>query len=82
MKGIPFLRRPITHNFKRPHSKAEKPDPAAAGFLWYLPSLMIMTQFPRGEGFFIKNPHRNPSPLTGEVGTTRNRGEGGGENIF
>jgi hypothetical protein len=26
MKRNPFLKRPITHNFKRPHSKAEEPD--------------------------------------------------------
>jgi hypothetical protein len=26
MKRNPFPRRPMTHNFKRPHSKAEEPD--------------------------------------------------------
>ena len=51
MKRIPFLRRPITHNFKRPHSKTEEPDPATAGFRRNLPSLMIATQSPRGRGY-------------------------------
>jgi hypothetical protein len=28
---------------------------------------MITTQSPRGEGIFIKNPHKNPSPYGGCV---------------
>ena len=51
MKRIPFLRRPITHNFKRPHSKTEKPDPATAGFRRNLPSFIITTHPPRGRGY-------------------------------
>ncbi len=47
MKRTPFLRRPITHNFKQPHSKAEEPD---RPFRWNLPSIMITTQSPRGRG--------------------------------
>jgi hypothetical protein len=62
MKRISFLRRPITYNFERPHSKAEGPD---RRFRRNLPSVMIATQSPRGE-----------------VGTTRNRGEGGGDIIL
>ena len=45
MKRIPFLRGPITHKFKRPHSKAEEPD---CLFRRYPPSIMITTQSPRG----------------------------------
>jgi hypothetical protein len=41
MKRIPFLRRPITHKFKRPHSKAEEPDCLS---LRNPPSIMITTQ--------------------------------------
>jgi len=48
MKRIHFLRRLITHTFKQPHSKAEEPDPATAGFRLDQPSLMIVTQSPRG----------------------------------
>jgi len=50
MKRIQFLRRLITHTFKRPHSKAEEPDPATAGFRRDQPSLMIATQSLGGEG--------------------------------
>ena len=46
MKRNPFPRRPITHNFKRPHSKAEEPDPATAGFRRNPLSIMITTQSP------------------------------------
>jgi len=48
MKRIPFPRRPITYKFKRPHSKAEEPDPATAGFRRNPPPIMIATQSPRG----------------------------------
>jgi hypothetical protein len=41
MKRIPFLRRPIPRNFKRPRSKAEEPD---CLFRRNLPSLIITTQ--------------------------------------
>jgi len=47
IKRIPFPRRPITHNFKRPHSKAEEPDCLVR---WNLPSLIIATQSLAGEG--------------------------------
>jgi len=47
MKTIQFLRRLITHTFKRPHSKAEEPD---CLFRRNLPSFIITTQPPRGEG--------------------------------
>jgi hypothetical protein len=50
MKRIPFSRRPMTHSFKRPHSKAEEPDPARAGFRRNSTSIMITTQSPSGEG--------------------------------
>ena len=50
MKRNPFPTRPITHNFKRPHSKAEEPDPATAGFRWNPLSIMITTQSLRGRG--------------------------------
>ena len=45
MKRIPFPRRPIAHNFKRPHSKAEEPD---CLFRRNPPSIMITTQSPVG----------------------------------
>ena len=45
MKRIPFSRGPITHKFKRPHSKAEEPD---CLFRRYPPSIMITTQSQRG----------------------------------
>ena len=48
MKRNPFSRRPITHNFKRPHSKTEEPDPATAGFRRNPLSIMITTQSLRG----------------------------------
>jgi hypothetical protein len=41
MKRNPFIRRPIPPNFKRPHSKAEEPDPATAGFRRNLPSIQL-----------------------------------------
>ena len=41
MKRIPFPRRLITHDFKRPHSKAEEPD---CLFRRNPPSIMIATQ--------------------------------------
>ena len=44
MKRIQFLRRLITHTFKRPHSKAEEPD---CLFRRDQPSLMIATQSPK-----------------------------------
>jgi hypothetical protein len=44
MKRIPFLRRPITHKFKRPHSKAEEPDCLSPR---NPPSIMITTQSPK-----------------------------------
>ena len=47
MKRNPFPTRPITHNFKRPHSKAEEPD---CLFRWNPLSIMITTQSPRGRG--------------------------------
>ena len=47
MKRIPFPRRPITHNFKRPHSKAEEPD---CLFRRNSPSIMITTQSLKREG--------------------------------
>ena len=50
MKRNPFPTRPITHNFKRPHSKAEEPDPATAGFRWNPLSIMIATQSLDGGG--------------------------------
>jgi hypothetical protein len=50
MKRNPFARRPITHNFKKPHSKAEEPDPARAGFRQNPPSIMITTQSLDGGG--------------------------------
>jgi len=46
MERNPFPRRPITHNFKRPHSKAEEPDPVTAGFRRNPLSIMITTQSP------------------------------------
>ena len=60
MKRIPFLRGPITHKFKRPHSKAEEPDCLS---LRNPPSTMITTQSPRGErdgvrGGYLANPIR------------------------
>jgi len=60
MKTIPFLRRPITHNFKRPHSKAEEPDPVTAGFRRNLPSSIITTHPPEGRGNFELTPRINP----------------------
>jgi hypothetical protein len=39
----------ITHNSKRPHSKAEEPDPARAGFLPNLFFIKITAQSSRGE---------------------------------
>jgi hypothetical protein len=47
IKRIPFPRRPITQNFKRPHSKAEEPDCLVR---LNLPSLIIATQSLAGEG--------------------------------
>jgi hypothetical protein len=41
MKRIPVLRRPVTHPFKRPHSKAEEPDYL---FRRNPPSVTITTQ--------------------------------------
>jgi hypothetical protein len=47
MKRIPSLRRPITHKFKPPHSKAEEPDRLSCR---NPPSIMIMAQSPiKGE---------------------------------
>jgi hypothetical protein len=47
MKRNPFARRPITHNFKQPHSKAEEPD---CLFRRNPPSIMIATQSLDGRG--------------------------------
>ena len=47
MKRNPFPTRPITHNFKRPYSKAEEPD---CLFRWNPLSIMITTQSLRGRG--------------------------------
>ena len=52
MKTVPFLRRPITHNFKQPHSKAEEAD---CLFRRNLPSLIITTQSLKGEESFLEN---------------------------
>jgi hypothetical protein len=41
MKRIPFLRRPITYTFKRPHSKAKEPG---CLFCQNPPFIMITTQ--------------------------------------
>ena len=54
MKRIQFLRRPITYNVKRPHSKAEEPDCLSRR---NPPSIMITTWSPRGEGIYL-NPVR------------------------
>ena len=63
MKRILFLRRPITHNFKQPHSKVEEPDCLSR---WNLPSLIITTQ--SLEGGFIRP--------TSWMGNRRHRGLG------
>jgi len=52
MKRNPFPTRPITHNFKRPHSKAEEPD---CLFRWNPLSIMITTQSLEGEGGGVIN---------------------------
>ena len=48
MKRIPFLRRPITHNSKRPHSKAEELDRLSRR---NPPFILITTQPLGGEGW-------------------------------
>ena len=59
LEKIPFARRPITHNSKRPHSEAEEPDRLLRP---YLPSTMITTQSLRGRRVSLPAP---PSVGTG-----------------
>ena len=59
LEEIPFARRPITHNSKRPHSEAEEPDRLLRP---YLPSTMITTQSLRGRRVSLPAP---PSVGTG-----------------
>jgi len=60
-KRNPFPRRPITHNFKRPHSKAEEPD---CLFRRDPLSIMLTTQSPRGRGGYYFHGSRLINPLS------------------
>ena len=48
LEKIPFARRPITHNSKRPYSETEELDRLLRP---YLPPTMITTQSLAGEGY-------------------------------